>query len=830
MKNILFVILSYILLIPLGFSQTYHNLNATTNGTTITSCNAFLYDSGGPTGTYQNSEDYSITFCSGTTDCLQLQFSGTFNLETNFEHLYIYDGNSTTSILLADLNGTTLPTNYSSSGSCITIRFTSDGSVTLDGFQIKIICTTACYIPPPPPINDDPCTAFSLNVNTNCNFTQYSCANSTNTTVVSTPTCATSYNGGDVWFTAVVPASGNLGIQIGPQIMTEGGISIYSGINCNALIEIICNEQTWGMPSLQLIGSGQGLAGQTIWIRIWEPGNDSPGIFNICAFEPPPPPANDDPCGAILIDVNDSCVFSQYTTMSATGTISVPAPTCAFSYSGGDVWFSAVVPASGLLTVQIGPQIILDAGIAIYSGNNCNTLTQINCNEPWSGMPGTQYVGSSLGLAGQTVWIRVWELGNDNANTFNICAFEPLPILEVDTTTYSPTSLVQNILFSNCFNSTNITFTGNNSQIGYFNNGLDIGFLNGVIISTGNASDAFGSGTSTLAATSFMTPGDSELNAIISPTATYDAAILEFDFVPTSDTLKFNFVFGSEEYPEFVPSFNDVFAFFLSGPNPAGGNYTGQNIALIPGTNTPVSIYNVNNGSDSPPTGPCVNCAYYVDNYAGTFPVTLDGYTIPIKAQALVVPCQTYHIKLAIADAGDATLDSHVYLEAGSFSSGGCNIVIDSINQTCITDTMVNLTANSINGIWSGTGITDSINGIFNPSIAGIGIHTIYYRLPCGIDSTTISVNNCTTINNLLKETDNISIYPNPNKDVLFINLPNIENYFIKIYDINGKIISETSGTENKVTINTTGLEQGYYLINIQTNNINDFNYKLFIK
>jgi gliding motility-associated-like protein len=685
-KSLIIFVIACIINISIGYSQTNHNLDATSNGTTITSCNANLYDSGGPAGTYQNSEDYSITFCSGTTDCLQLQFIGAFGVEQGWDHVYLYDGNSIASNLLADLDGTALPTNYSSSGSCITIRFTSDGSVTLDGFQVKITCTTACYIPPPPPTNDDPCTAFSLTVNANCNFTQYTCANATNTTLVAAPTCGVSYMGGDVWFSAVVPASGNLGIQIGPQIIIEGGIALYSGANCNTLTEIMCNEQTWGMPSSQLIGVGLGMAGQTVWIRVWEPGNDNPGIFDICAFEPPPPPANDDPCGAFSLTVNANCVFTQYSAMSATGTISVPAPTCAFSYSGGDIWFSAIVPPSGLLAVQLGPQMMIDAGIALYSGTNCNTLTQITCEEPWSGMPGTQYVGNSLGLAGQTVWIRIWEISNDNANTFDICAFEPPPFLEVDTSSYNPTQLVQDILITGCVSATNITYTGEDAAIGYFQNGLgSVGFDRGIIMSTGNASDAFGSGTSTLAATSFNTPGDPQLNAIIAPTNTNDAAILEFDFVPSSDTLKFNFVFGSEEYPEYVPSFNDVFAFFLSGPNPSGGNYTGQNIALIPGTNTPVSIYNVNNGAGSPPIGPCVNCAYYVDNYAGTYPVTLDGYTIPITAQALVVPCQTYHIKLAIADAGDATLDSQVYLEAGSFSSGG-DIAFNHFSSIAISD------------------------------------------------------------------------------------------------------------------------------------------------
>ncbi|MFH2142092.1 MAG: PKD domain-containing protein, partial [Bacteroidota bacterium] len=83
------------------------------------------------------------------------------------------------------------------------------------------------------------------------------------------------------------------------------------------------------------------------------------------------------------------------------------------------------------------------------------------------------------------------------------------------------------------------------------------------------------------------------------------------------------------------------------------------------------SIYNVNNGSNTPTSGPCVNCSYYVDNSTGTYAITYDGFTTPITAEALVFPCQTYHIKLAVADVNDQTLDSGVLLKAGSFSSGG---------------------------------------------------------------------------------------------------------------------------------------------------------------
>ncbi|MGL5890388.1 MAG: choice-of-anchor L domain-containing protein, partial [Bacteroidia bacterium] len=97
----------------------------------------------------------------------------------------------------------------------------------------------------------------------------------------------------------------------------------------------------------------------------------------------------------------------------------------------------------------------------------------------------------------------------------------------------------------------------------------------------------------------------------IDPLAQNDVCILEFDILPQCDSLTVRFVFGSDEYPVYVNSVNDVFGFFVSGPNPAGGQYTGLNIATIP-PNIPVSINTINNGNTN--TGPCVNCAYYVDN------------------------------------------------------------------------------------------------------------------------------------------------------------------------------------------------------------------------
>ncbi len=223
----------------------------------------------------------------------------------------------------------------------------------------------------------------------------------------------------------------------------------------------------------------------------------------------------------------------------------------------------------------------------------------------------------------------------------------------------------------------NVNYIGAPIASGSFNNGgtTNIGLQSGIILTSGDINLVPGPNTSTSAGVNNNLPGDPHLNALIPGFNTFDASVLTFEFVPLSDTVKFRYVFGSEEYPQFVnSSFNDVFGFFISGPNPLGGTYNFHNIAHIPGTTTPVSINNVNNGTTN--TGPCVNCQYYIDNTNGAT-IEYDGFTTVLTAWALVTPCVPYQFKIAIADAGDGILDSGVFLEENSFSTDALEISTD---------------------------------------------------------------------------------------------------------------------------------------------------------
>jgi PKD repeat protein len=218
---------------------------------------------------------------------------------------------------------------------------------------------------------------------------------------------------------------------------------------------------------------------------------------------------------------------------------------------------------------------------------------------------------------------------------------------------------IQNILFGNCVDVSNIQFNGSTSQaIGYLSDSTSVlGFDFGLLLTTGTIFNAIGPNNQTGAGTQLSLPGDPLLDQQIPGYYTMDAVSIEFDFVPQADTvIACEFVFASEEYPEFVGTqYNDVFGFFIQGPEDSLIGL--HNIAFLPGTTTPIAINNV---SDA------LNSQYYVDNTNGQI-LQYDGYTTPISLQYPVTPGQSYHFKIVIADAGDGIFDSGVFLKGGSF-------------------------------------------------------------------------------------------------------------------------------------------------------------------
>ncbi len=254
------------------------------------------------------------------------------------------------------------------------------------------------------------------------------------------------------------------------------------------------------------------------------------------------------------------------------------------------------------------------------------------------------------------------------------------------TNTQTPADLINNVLIGSGVTATNITVNGSAAlattvqpSATYFNqNGTLFPITDGVLLSSGNGNVAVGPNTATgeSNSTGTLTVTDADMNAIAAATVT-NGIVVEFDFVATGNYLEFNYIFGSEEYPEFAPpnssSFNDIFGFFLSGTGITGTFTNGAvNIATVPGSTTPVSINNVN---------AITNQTYYVDNTGGlTYgnAIEYDGTTATMTAFSDLICGETYHIKLGIANVGDQGWDSGVFLEGGSFTTNPVQFTFNS--------------------------------------------------------------------------------------------------------------------------------------------------------
>jgi len=256
----------------------------------------------------------------------------------------------------------------------------------------------------------------------------------------------------------------------------------------------------------------------------------------------------------------------------------------------------------------------------------------------------------------------------------------------------------------------NVTLTGDTRAIAKFVGGTSAGIgtsmNSGVVLSTGfvNTATALQGGPGTFLSGDNTGASIPQLDGIAGDD-TYDGIILEFDFVPITNNINVNYIFGSEEYNEYVGlGYNDAFAFYISGPGIAGA----PNIAVLPG-NVPVTIDNVNLGSNS---------SLYRNNIALNNPNAMDGYTAQLTASSNVTACQTYHIRLMIADGGDWIYDSWVFIqENGLFAVGnpplslaatypfGTALYEECFNTNTITFTIPTAQASdySFNVTWGGT-------------------------------------------------------------------------------------------------------------------------------
>jgi len=325
-----------------------------------------------------------------------------------------------------------------------------------------------------------------------------------------------------------------------------------------------------------------------------------------------------------------------------------------------------------------------------------------------------------------------------------------------------PTWLDDNVLLGGGITTSNHAYQGDSSQIGWFDAvNTNLGINSGIVMATGDIyalDPVFGGGfpfltnlivDPDLLAVANSVPG--MIGQTFSVSSINDVAVLEFDFIPTSDSLRFRYVFGSQEYFGFENSaYNDVFGFFLSGPGivgpwtaPAIHPNGSVNLAVVPNTAPPLPITISSINSVTP-----INQQYFVPNQGTGLDTIADvnGFTTVLTARALVQCGETYHIRLAIADGSDQGLSSYVWLEGGSFFSPSLTVIddlgIDSnyMNIACKPD--ITLTASGGNGVvyqW----VDQNGNIISNDSsvVVGVGNYVVSASTAgCSLFSDTLRV------------------------------------------------------------------------------------------
>jgi gliding motility-associated-like protein len=269
----------------LSFSQTgdddYYIGHGFNSGDTIYTNSGTFWDAGG-LNNYDTDEDWRVIFCSNNGNPITFDFSdfatdfrGTFPNPPPgefrvFDYLSIYYGNDSAFAYHDDTPQFT----FTSPDGCVGFRFRSQPtSLTHNGWKAEISAN-------PPPANNEPCTATALSVGNVCAPSVYNNKGAYGTGHGS-PACHRFFSG-DVWFTAEVPASGQLKVETFAGTLDWAVMVIYTGPDCNTLTEFSCDETTSAMPTRILTGR---TPGETVYVRIFGDQAKS-GTFGICASDP----------------------------------------------------------------------------------------------------------------------------------------------------------------------------------------------------------------------------------------------------------------------------------------------------------------------------------------------------------------------------------------------------------------------------------------------------------------------------------------------------------------------------------------------------------------
>ncbi|MDR0228350.1 MAG: choice-of-anchor L domain-containing protein [Flavobacteriaceae bacterium] len=408
--------------------------------------------------------------------------------------------------------------------------------------------------------------------------------------------------------------------------------------------------------------------------------------------------ANDNCSGAINLPVNatSECKQSVNGTFLGTTDSNVAIPTCNTNGMKNDVWYEFTAKATQHTLSIFNAKSLSLAKIPKITGalydDNCTTLTAtaLQCFT-YNVETAENYIAFNNLTIGKKYLVRLG-LQNDAKQTditYDLCLGTPSSIIVNEAgTKYTVDQLVNDILVdSNCDLVSNIKWStgtnfGENNGIGYFNsNNTSFKFKEGIILANNGVKYAEGPNQKDQGTDTKQWPGDNDLQTLLYLNeryeGNYNATVLEFDFIPVVDSLKFDFIFASNEYGDFQCGVSDVFAFFLT--DLTTDDMT--NLAVVPNTNTAVSVTTIRDRKYAPTQMCGSSNEEYFDRLFGlygelpaTSPTNFTGMTVPMTAKSKVIPGRKYHIKLAIADFADPRGSSAVFLEAGSFNIGNLDL------------------------------------------------------------------------------------------------------------------------------------------------------------
>lgn len=683
------------------YSQWSAGLSVTTTGEVVPPpvCGGQFIDNGG-SANYLNSSNVTYTICpTNPGEIVTVTFTS-FNTETNFDGLYVYDGNSTASTQISSSNpsgnvpgglpgsfwGTTIPGPFTSSdpSGCLTFLFLSDSSVNRPGWVADVTCEPAPTCPKPTSVSvvANSFTSATLNWNENGSATQWEVlvTSSSNTT-------GTSYT------------TGNNPFEV-PDLIAGEAYTISVRAICST-----SDLSNWSTTTLTIT--------------------------------PCEVPAN---VNAIVISSNSAQINWNNT-------------------NSLNSWEVLVVPS----------------GSAAPDSTTSGTATNL-----------ASY--TAVGLSANSsydVYVRSACLFNSFSDWSTVVSFstpEPEAFLVGNTTLYNAEQLVSNVLINNpCITISNVTSStgtnfGTSNGIGYFtNSNSNFPLESGIVLSTGDAQSITGPNTNTLGQGGSNWTGDPELEAIITNATgnvmySYNATKLEFDFTSLNEFMSFNFLFASEEYGVFQCQYSDAFAFLLTDLV----NGTTTNIAVVPGTTTPVSVVTIRDGANN--TG----CSSQNPDFFGSFneganalssASNFNGQTVLMTASSAIIPNHPYHIKLVVADRGDSLFDSAVFIQAGSFTSGPpeCNERVQLVafvdeNNNGVKDSGEN------NFTYGSFGVEENNSGTVTNVTSPFGSYTIYdstattYDFTYAIDSEYSSYYSASGVSyndiNIALNTDPILYFP----------------------------------------------------------------------